>query len=182
MAPRGTGDSSSERMASPSRSRSNVRPRPTVPETITAIHRMPAVTDGAGRASPTTKAKLKISTTTTARNAMVKRISRLRSSIRRSLAAMVSTWAAKPGVARAGSATGALAVKVAHRGGVEAARARVVEDHPPAAQDQHVIGDGARGVESVRPQDHDAAGAAFGPQPPGQPVGARPVHRRRRPV
>jgi hypothetical protein len=58
-------------MASPSRSRSKVRPRPTVPETSTAIQRIPAVTGAAGRLSPTTKAKLKISTITTARKAMV---------------------------------------------------------------------------------------------------------------
>ena len=47
---RGAGVSSSERMASPSRSRSKARPRPTVPDTTSAIQRMPAATGAGGRA------------------------------------------------------------------------------------------------------------------------------------
>src|SRR5215471_15358038 len=167
MAPRGAGDSSSERIASPSRSRSNVRPSPTVPDTITATQRMPAVTGAGGRASPTTKAKLKISTTTTARKVMVARISRLRHSMRRSLAAMRRAWARNPGGAGTGadaegSGTRAPFVDRAQRLDAEAARAVLVEGHPAPAQHHRVLGDGAGGVEVVGHQHHDPAGVALG--------------------
>src|SRR5450432_1182135 len=97
MAPRGTGESNNARMASPSRSRSNVRPRPTVPEMMMVTHRMPAVTGAEGGVPPTTKAKLKIRTTTTARKALVNRISRLLHSMARSLAAMRAACATNRG-------------------------------------------------------------------------------------
>ncbi len=72
MAGRGTGDSSSDRMASFSRSRSNVRPRATVPENRIETHRIPATTPGAGLTSaPEMKANENTSTISAARNSVV---------------------------------------------------------------------------------------------------------------
>src|SRR5260221_1198655 len=196
MAPRGTGDSSSERMASPSRSRSKVRPRPTVPETTTAIHKMPAVTGAGGRASPTTNAKLKINTTTTARKVIVARISRLRHSMRRSLAAMRTTWRRNDGatggatavaaaaaggpVFAAASGMGALRVERAQRVGAEASGAALVVDDASAAQHDDVLGDGRRGLEIVRDEHDDAPGVALGAELGLQPGRARGVEGRGR--
>src|SRR5436190_22958336 len=147
-------------MASPSRSRSNARDSATVPDTTTATPKIPATTGAGGRAPSTTNAKLKISTTTTARNVMVKITSRLRHSMRRSLAAMRSACCTKPGKTpfggRAPSATGRLAIEAPQRVRLEAARARLVEHHPPAAQDQHLVGDRRRRLQVVRHQ-HDGA-------------------------
>src|SRR5436190_2158644 len=176
MALREVGDSSRERMASPSRSRSNVRPRPTVPETTTAIHRMPAVTAAGGRASPTTNAKLKISTTTTARKVIVARISRLRHSMRRSLAAMRTACRKKDaGRARAADPSGirSLLIDGAQRRGAEAARAHLVVDHAPAAQHHDVLRHGGGGVQIVGHEDDDAPGVALRRQLGLQPGGAR---------
>src|SRR6478735_8641062 len=140
MAPRGAGASSSERIASPSRSRSNARDSATVPDTTTATQRMPATTGAGGRAPSTTNAKLKISTTTTARKVIVANTSRLRHSMRRSFAAILSTWRTKPG--DDASVTGRLPVQGAQRIRLEAARARLVARNAAAAQDHDLIGDG----------------------------------------
>src|SRR5450432_431987 len=168
MAARGAGVRSSERIASPSRSRSKARPRPTVPDITNAIQRMPATTGAGGRAPSTTKAKLKISTTTTARKVMVAMTSRLRHSMARSLAAMRSACETKPG--GRGSGTGLRLVGGAQRGGVEAAGGRLVDDH--------LIGDRRRSLEIVRHQhDHPARGA-LGAELRGEPGGAGGVQRR----
>src|SRR6185503_134661 len=177
MALRGAGASSSERIASPSRSRSNARESATVPETTTATHRMPATTGAGGRAPSTTNAKLKISTTTTARNVIVMSTSRLRHSMRRSLAAMASACLRKLGStcvgAAAESATGRLSVEAAERFDREAAGARLVGHDAAAAEDHHLVGDRGGRVEVVRDQDDRAAGGALGAQLRLEPRGAR---------
>src|SRR5579871_256513 len=169
MAARGAGVSSSERIASPSRSRSNVRPRPTVPDTTSATQTMPDTTAAGGRVPSMTKAKLKISTTTTARKVIVASTSLLRHSIARSLAAIRSAWRRNPaGRAPAVSATGGLSrlvsrpglVAAAHRLGAEPARARLVEHHPPAPQDDQLVGHRRR-RQIVGHQDDDAAAVAL---------------------
>src|SRR3954468_13754088 len=175
MAPRGAGDSSSERIASPSRSRSNARDSATVPETTTATHRMPATTGAGGRAPSTTNAKLKISTTTTARNVIVANTSRLRHSIRRSFAAMLSAWRTKPG--EGASVTGRLPVQRAQRVRLEASRARLVTHDAPATQNHDLIGDGGGRLEIVRHQHDGTAGGALGRQLGLQPGGARRIQR-----
>src|SRR5450432_899729 len=171
-------------MASPSRSRSKVRPRPTVPETTSAIQRMPDVTGAGGRASPTTKAKLKISTMTTARKVIVARISRLRHSMRRSLAAMRAAWRRNDGVGVAtrtsASGTRALRVQGAQRLGAEAARAMLVVGDAPAAQHDDVLGDGRGRVEIVRDEHDDAPRVALGRELGLEPRRARGIERRRR--
>src|ERR1044071_1855825 len=165
MALRGAGASSSERIASPSRSRSNARDSATVPETTTATQRMPATTRAGGRAPPTTNAKLKISTTTTARKVIVAKTSRLRHSMRRSLAAMRSAWRRKPGGAAApAAATGRLPVEAAQRLGREAAGSGLVAHDPPAAEDHHLVGDRCGRLEIVSHQDDGSAGGALGGQ------------------
>src|SRR5438128_5542644 len=155
----GTGARSRARTASPSRSRSKARPRPTTPEIRMATHRMPATTVGGGGVPPTTNAKLNTSTTTTARKPLVKRISRLLHSIERSLAAIRAVWVKKPGAtaagvgisscasceglpARAPSATAALVVGGAERGGAPGRSASLVAHDTPAAQDQDVLRQG----------------------------------------
>src|ERR1022692_1260847 len=181
MAARGAVVRSSERIASPSRSRSKARPRPTVPDITSAIQRMPATTGAGGRAPSTTKAKLKISTTTTARKVMVAMTSRLRHSMARSLAAMRSAWDRKPGARGAGggeSGTGLGLVGRAQRGGAEAAGGRLVEDHPPAAEDHHLIRDRCRRLEIVGHQHDHPAGGSLGAELGGEPVGAGRIERR----
>src|SRR6476659_35796 len=182
MALRGAGESSSDRIASPSRSRSNARDSATVPDTTTATHRMPATTGAGGRAPSTTNAKLKISTTTTARNVIVASTSRLRHSTRRSLAATWTTWRRKPGSrgAGAGSVTGHLAIQRAQRVRLEAAGARLVAHDPSAAQDHDLIGDGGGRVQVVRHQYDGPTGGPLGGELGLQPGGARRVERRRR--
>ena len=71
----------------------------------------------AARVPSTTKAKLKISTMTTARNVIVANTSRLRHSMRRSLAAMRSAWRTKPGAWRSAvpAAAAASQARVASR-------------------------------------------------------------------
>src|SRR6185436_554398 len=166
MALRGVGASSSDRIASPSRSRSNARDSATVPETTTATQRMPATTGGGGRAPSTTNAKLKISTTTTARNVIVANTSRLRHSMRRSLAATSNAWRKNPCCCGGGarSATGRLPVDAAQGVHGESARPRLVADDAPAPQDQHLVGDRGGGFEVVGHEDDGAAGGAFGRQ------------------
>src|SRR3954471_1604794 len=156
MAGRGVGVSKSARNASPSRSRSNVRESATVPDTTTATHKMPDTTAGVGGAPATTNAKLKMSTMTTARNAVVTTISRLRHSIARSLRAICHTCmknegSAVPGAGRV-SATGRLLVKlpdVARReqGLGPAGITALVARHPAAAQDDQMVGGGGRQIE-----------------------------------
>src|SRR6516165_11828866 len=170
MAGRGIGVMSSDRMASPSRSRSNVRARPTVPDTTRATQRIPAVTPGGGRVPSTTNAKLKMRTMTTAMNVIVAITSRLRSSMRRSLAATRSTCPAK-------LAATARLVGVAQRLGAEALRPRLVEHHAPAPQDHHLVGDRGGGVEVVGHEHDDPAGGALGEQLGAEPGGARRIER-----
>src|SRR3954470_3429218 len=169
MAPRGAGDSSSERIASPSRSRSNARDSATVPETTTATQRMPATTGAGGRAPSTTKAKLKISTMTTARKVIVANTSRLRHSMRRSFAAISSAWRTKPG--DGASVTGRLAVQGAQCVRLEPTRARLVAHEATAAEDHDVIADGGRRLQIVCHQHDRAAGRALGRQLGLQPGG-----------
>src|SRR6185436_11410050 len=177
MALRGVGASSSDRIASPSRSRSNARDSATVPETTTATQRMPATTGAGGRAPSTTNAKLKISTTTTARNVIVANTSRLRHSMRRSLAAMLSACRTNPGVGP--SVTGRLPVKGAQRFRLEAAGPLLVAHDAAATQDHDVIGDGGRRFQIVRHQHDGAAGVALGGQLGLQPRRARRIQRGR---
>src|SRR3569623_3839096 len=156
MAPRGTGDSKSARIASPSRSRSTVRPSPTTPEIKIATHKMPATTVGGGATPPTAKAKLKTSTTMTARKALVARISRLRHSMVRSLPAIRNACAQNPGRG-APSATAALLVGGAQRGGAPRAGPPLVAHHAAAAQDDDVLGQHRGGLQLVRHQHHHPA-------------------------
>src|SRR3569623_2645590 len=155
-------------MASPSRSRSNVRPNPTTPEIRIATHRMPATTVGGGATPPTTNAKLNTSTTTTARTALVARISRLRHSMTRSLPAMRKAWAQKP-VRGARSATAALLVGRAQVGRAPGAGTALIAHDTPAPQDQHVLGQGRRCVQVVGHQHPHAPLVALALQ-----LGARP--------
>src|SRR3954470_11359976 len=140
---------------------------------------MPATTGAGVREPSRTKAKLKISTTTTARKVIVASTSRLRHSMARSLAAIRSACLKKPAGRSAGAERGGDAgedagdrsdtrrlqalvaglvarlrfVRGAHRLGAEAASAGLVEHHPPPPQDDHLIGDG-RGARVVRHQHH----------------------------
>src|SRR3569833_4060591 len=179
MAVRGTGESSKARMASPSRSRSKVRPRPTTPEIRIATHSMPATTVGGGATPPTTNAKLKTSTTMTARKALVARISRLRHSMARSLPAKRKAWAQKPGRG-ARSATAALLVGRPECGGTPGLRPPLVPHHTPAPQDDHVLGQHRGGFEVVGHQHHHAPLVALALQLGPQPGHAGRVQRRAR--
>src|SRR3954468_10981373 len=202
MAARGAGVRSSERIASPSRPRSKARPRPTVPETTSAIQMMPATTGAGVREPSRTKAKLKISTTTTARKVIVASTSRLRHSMARSLAAIRRACLKKPAGRSAGADRGGGAgddagdpsdtrrlqplvpglvarlrfVRGAHRLGAEAAGADLVAHHPPPPQDDHLIGDG-RGPQPVLPQPHHPPRGPLAPDLLGQQVGARRIER-----
>src|SRR4029079_7270201 len=207
MALRGAGASSCERIASPSRSRSNARDSATVPETTTATQRMPATTAAGGRAPSTTNAKLKISTVTTASNVIVANTSRLRHSMRRSLAATRNAWRMNPGgdaavlpwdprrvpppprwdcggeaasVPTRNSATGCLPVDGAQRVRRESARPRLVADEAPAAQDDDLVGDRGGGFQIVGHQDHRPARGALGGQLGLQPGRAGGIQRGRR--
>jgi len=92
---------------------------------------------------------------------------------------MRSACCTKPG-ARPPPATGRLPVQPAQRVRLEPTRARLVEHHPPAAQDQDLIGDRRRRFQIVRHQHHGAPGGALGRQLGLQPGGAGGIQRRRR--
>src|SRR5262245_60324791 len=129
-------------MASPSRSRSAARERPSVPENAIAVHRMPATASPDARPSDR-NANEKISTTMTAKNNMVEMISRVRHSTTRSFQ---STSQACLSMSRIDL------FQPGERGGPD-----LVGDHLAAPQDDRLPGQIAGGREIMGDQHQDAA-------------------------
>src|SRR5436190_4758442 len=155
MAARGTGASSSARSVSPYRSRSKVRPSASVPANSIAIHRIPAAASSSG--SPClTNAIENTRTQESANKSVVYRISRLFTSIAKSLRNTSNATLRNTLVPHDGAVAGAQT----DRGGLVGEK--------PAVANQRDARDQAVGeIEIVRGDDDDRAVRREAAQPVG---------------